>query len=177
MQADEGQTDKAPDILDHTDARALDKHQATWGKSGWSGYDRTPHNTVMLGVATAATSTVDATAQTLTGDETIKAVEERLVVGKRADDGGHVRVRVHIAESPVEEPAHLRKKRGTIDRRPADPAAATADLTILAENTIGARAPIEEAVVGMEARLIDGIGVHRDATDRTETVRGTVRNT
>ena len=45
------------------------------------------------------------------------------------------------------------------------------------ERTIEARATSEEAVVSKEARVVEEIALHKQASDRTETVRDTVRET
>jgi len=51
------------------------------------------------------------------------------------------------------------------------------DLAAFQERTIEARATSEEAVVSKEARVVEEIGVTKQAADRVETVRDTVRET
>ncbi len=169
VKLDEGQIDRASDILEHAGAMDLDAQEAEWRKSGWTGYDASAHGT-MRGAPSGA-------APTALPDETIKVVEERLVVGKRAVEGGRVRVRSYVVETPVEENVTLHQERVTVERHPVDRAATPADLAAFQERTIEARATSEEAVVGKEARIVEEIGVHKEATDRVETVRDTVRKT
>jgi uncharacterized protein (TIGR02271 family) len=104
-------------------------------------------------------------------------MEERLRVGKREVAGGAVRVRSYVVERPVEEQVRLHEERVAVERRPVDRAATDADLAAFQERTIEARATSEEAVVGKEARVVEEIGVRKEATERTETVRDTVRST
>ena len=110
-------------------------------------------------------------------DETIKIIEERLQVGKREIVKGAVRVRSYVVERPVEEQVQLHEERVDVERHPVDRPANLADDTLFRELVIEVRAIGEEAVVGKEARVVEEIGLHKEATDRTETVRDTVRKT
>ena len=62
-------------------------------------------------------------------------------------------------------------------QRGYDKAATAADAAAFQERTIEARATSEQAVVGKEARVVEEIAVHKEAADRVETVRDTVRKT
>ncbi len=133
------------------------------------------------GTRTAATTT---TAAPLTGTtaragdaETIKVMEERLRVGKREVAGGAVRVRSYVVERPVEEQVRLHEERVTVERHAVDRPVTGTDAAAFQERTIEARATSEEAVVGKEARVVEEIGIRKEASDRTETVRDTVRST
>ncbi len=165
---DDSQIDRASDILEHAGAMDLDTQEAEWRKFGWTGYDATAHNSMRTGTATAPVAGQD---------ETIKVVEEKLVVGKRAVEGGRVRVRSYIIETPVEANVTLHEERVTVERHPVDRAATTADLAAFQERTIEARATSEEAVVAKDVRIVEEIGVRKEAADRVETVRDTVRKT
>jgi uncharacterized protein (TIGR02271 family) len=109
--------------------------------------------------------------------DTIKVMEERLRVGKREVAAGAVRVRSYIVERPVEEQISLHEETVSIDRRPVDRPATPADMAAFEERTIEARATSEEAVVSKDARILEEISVNKQASDRTETVRDTVRKT
>ena len=103
-------------------------------------------------------------------------VQERLRVGKREVAQGAVRVRSYVVERPVEEQVRLRQERVNVDRQPVDrPVGAGAEP--FKEQTIQARATSEEPVVSKEARVVEEVGVHKQASERTETVRDTVRET
>jgi uncharacterized protein (TIGR02271 family) len=110
-------------------------------------------------------------------DETLKVVEERLVVGKREVDRGRVRVRSYVVERPVEEQVSLHEERVQVERHKVDRALTDADRDVFKERVIEATAHSEEAVVGKETRIVEEIDIHKDVSDRTETVRDTVRRT
>ena len=105
---------------------------------------------------------------------TIQLSEETLQVGKRVVNRGTTRVRRFVVETPVEEQVRLRDEKVTIERRPVTDGSAVsgADWT---DKTIEMTETAEEAVVSKTARVVEEIGIKKDVTDRTETVRDTVR--
>lgn len=111
------------------------------------------------------------------GDETIQVVEERLRVGKREVVKGATRVRSYIVERPVEQQVNLHEERVNVDRRPVDRPVTSADASLFEERVVEARSMAEEAVVGKEARVVEEIALHKEATDRVETIRDKVRRT
>jgi len=118
------------------------------------------------------------TTQPMTGNQdTVKVVEERLRIGNREVAQGAVRVRSYVVERPVEEQVRLHEERVQIERRPVDRPVTPGDANLFQERTIEARATAEEAVVQKEARVVEEIGIKKEAQDRTETVRDTVRET
>ena len=145
----------------------------------------------VTGAATASASRTDAadlrsTATTgstetrgaATGDkEYIPIVEERLNVGKRVAEHGRVRVRSYAIETPVEEQVNLREEHVEIERRAVDRPVTASDEAIFAEKTIEATERREEAVVSKDARVVEEVGIRKDATQRTETVSDKVRHT
>jgi uncharacterized protein (TIGR02271 family) len=111
------------------------------------------------------------------GDEVIlPVVEERLKVGKRKVQTGGVRVRTGVVETPVEEQVKLHREKVKVERRPVDRPAAAGD-AILSEGTLELTETAEEAVVAKEARVIEEVVLNRAGSDRTQTVRDTVRRT
>lgn len=124
--------------------------------------------------ARPAAATLPAVARGDTGSDTIEVVEERLRVGKREVTSGAVRVHSYIVERPVEAQVSLREEHITVDRNPTDH---PADAAAFQERTIEARAMSEEAVVSKEARVVEEIALRKEATERVETVRDTVRHT
>jgi len=122
---DDSQIDRASDVLEHAGAMDLDAQETEWRKSGWTGYDASAHNSLR----TATTGAMPAAgAVRANQDETIQVVEEKLVVGKRAVEGGRVRVRSYVVETPVEANVTLHQERVMVERHPVDRAASTADL-------------------------------------------------
>lgn len=118
------------------------------------------------------------TGQDIAGNrDTIEVAQERLRVGKREVAQGAVRVRSYVVERPVEEEVRLHEERVEVERRPVDRAVTPGDAGLFQERTIEARATSEEAVVSKEARVVEEIALKKEALDRTETVRDTVRET
>ena len=109
--------------------------------------------------------------------ETIKVFEERLRVGKREVARGAVRVRSYVVERPVEEEITLHNERVTLKRHPVNRSADEADMNAFRDRTVEVRATGEEAVVSKEARVVEEVGIRKEASDRVETVRDTVRRT
>jgi hypothetical protein len=197
VSAEASQVDRAMDILEEHGSVDLDEREATWRKEGWSGYDagttgatattgavRNPSATEVAG-GTASTGGTNAFtgggresgAGTATGTEYIPVVEERLNVGKRVADSGRVRVRSYAIETPVEEHVTLRDETVHVDRRSVDRPVTAADEALFADKTIEASERREEAVVSKDARVVEEVGIRKDATQRTETVTDKVRRT
>ena len=109
-----------------------------------------------------------------TGEETMQLSEERLVVGKHVVNQGGVRVRRYVVETPVEENVSLHSERVVLERRPVtDGRPVGADE--FGDRTIEMTESAEEAVVSKTARVVEEIGLRKEATDRVETIRDTVR--
>jgi uncharacterized protein (TIGR02271 family) len=107
-----------------------------------------------------------------TDDDTIRLAEENLAVGKRAVSGGTTRVRRYVAETPVEEQVTLQGEKVIVDRRPVTGGQPVAEFT---DKTIEMTETNEEPVVSKTARVTEEVSLHKEATDRVETVRDTVR--
>jgi uncharacterized protein (TIGR02271 family) len=104
---------------------------------------------------------------------TLRLAEESLAVGKRAVSGGTTRVRRYVVETPVEEQVTLQDETVVIDRRPVtggQPVAAE-----FTDKTIEMTETHEEPVVSKTARVTEEVSLHKEAKDRVETVRETVR--
>ncbi len=128
------------------------------------------------GTAGYATGYDQTTRGTATGETAIPIVEENLVVGKREVDRGGVRVYSHVVEEPVSADVNLREERVLIERRPVDRIATAADFTP-GDRAIELRATGEEAVVGKAQRVVEEVLVGKNSSERTETVRDSVRHT
>jgi stress response protein YsnF/uncharacterized membrane protein len=107
---------------------------------------------------------------------TIPVVEEEIQVGKRAVEHA-VRVFTRVTETPVEEQVRLREERVTVERRPVDRPASTADQTAFKEGVVEMTETVEEPVINKQARVVEEVVVHKEARDRVETVHDTVRHT
>lgn len=163
------QYETALNILDDEGAVDLDAREAEWRTEGWTGY--AGGEAAAAGYAGERSAAMDAD---LNAEGKIDVVEERVTVGKRQTEGGRVRVRSYVVETPVEQDVELRSERVHVERRPVDRPADSADFQ---ERSLEAREYAESAVVQKEARVVEEIGLNKDVESHTETVRDTVRKT
>ena len=121
-----------------------------------------------------AQGTRPAAAPVATGaDTTMQLSEESLSVGKRVVNRGGTRIRRFVVETPVQQDVTLHDERVTLERRPVTDGRAFAGG--FSEKTIEMTATAEEAVVSKTARVYEEVGLRKEATERVETVRDTVR--
>lgn len=168
VSAEEAHVPRVLDILEEHGSIDIDEREATWREAGWGGYS-----------ATGSTGASQATGRTgsVGNTESIPVIEESLNVGKRVMEQGRVRVRSYVVETPVNEQVTLRDETVQVERRPVDRAPTSADENLFAEKTIEATTRSEQAIVSKEARVVEEVGLRKDATERTETVSDTVRRT
>ena len=110
-------------------------------------------------------------------EDVLQVIEERLNVGMRAVSRGKVRVHSYVVETAVSENVSLRDETVTIDRHAVDRPVASLGADVFQERTIEMEEIDEEAVVSKTARVVEEVGIRKDVSDRTETVRDTVRST
>lgn len=108
-------------------------------------------------------------------EQVVPLVQEELDIGKRASERRY-RVRTYVVEHPVEEQVRLRDERVVIEHRPVsgERAAAPGDFQ---EREFEVVERHEEPVVGKRTRATEEVVVRREANERVETVRDTVRET
>ncbi|MBV9295247.1 MAG: DUF2382 domain-containing protein [Acidobacteriaceae bacterium] len=109
--------------------------------------------------------------------KSIPVVEEELQVGKRSVLRGGVRVYSRVIEEPVEETIRLREERVRVERQPVNRAVKESDLRAGREQVIEVQEYAEEPVVSKSARVVEEVRVNKEASERTETVKDTVRHT
>lgn len=109
------------------------------------------------------------------GRQGIPVVQEELQVGKRAVQRGGVRIYSRMVESPVEENVRLREEHVNVNREPVNRPANEADFRAGREQVIEVAEYAEEPVVSKQARVVEEVSVNKEASERTETVRDTVR--
>lgn len=107
----------------------------------------------------------------------IQVIEEELQVGKRAVQRGGVRVYSHVVDQPVEQQVRLREEHVRVERRPVNREVNPADIEGLRDQTIEVTEMVEEPVIGKRARVTEEVVVGKEATERTETVRDSIRRT
>ena len=158
-------------ILERHNPIDIDERATGYGLGAAGTTTTTTRETVGTG---AAGMGVRGTALRDGGEEKLQLAEEQLTVGKRLVNRGTTRIRRFVVETPVEENVTLHSERVSVERRPVtgDARVTDADFT---DKTIEMTETDEEAVVGKTARVKEEIVVRKDATDRTETVRDTVR--
>lgn len=111
------------------------------------------------------------------GTNAIPVVKEEIQVGKRQVLRGGVRVYSRVIEEPVEEKITLREERVRVDRQPANRAATQSDLAGDREQVVEVQEFAEEPVVSKQSRVVEEVRVGKDVSERTETVRDTLRHT
>jgi stress response protein YsnF len=111
------------------------------------------------------------------GEQVIPVVKEDIAVGKRAQERRY-RIRTYTVETPVERDVTLRDERVVIERRPVVDQTEAARLA--AERPQNREYEVierhEEPVIE-KRRDVEEVVVHKEATDRTERVHDTVRET
>ena len=106
--------------------------------------------------------------------ETIQLAEESLAVGKRVVNRGGTRIRRYVVETPVAENVSLRSEKVTLERRPVTDGRPVTDADFT-DKTIEMTETAEEAVVSKTARVVEEVSLRKEAVDRVDTVRDTVR--
>src|SRR4051812_27255487 len=200
----DGMADRASDVLEQSGAVGIDERAESWRQSGWTGYQAgatgssgsatagmtsaaraggaadTAGYASSAGTAGTSAAGLGAAGSTTTRDVAeggvVERAEEQVRVGKREVGGGRVRVRSYVVERPVEEQVNLRQERVEVERRPVDRPVEPGD-DVFREKEIEASERGEEAVVDKQARVVEEVGLRKEADTRTETVRDTVRKT
>jgi uncharacterized protein (TIGR02271 family) len=165
---DQNEADRVISVLDAHSPANLEERASQYGLAGASA---TTTGTAAGGAGTRATG---ATGATPGSEEVIPIAEETLDIGKRTVSRGTARIRRYVVESPVEEQVRLRDETVSIERRPVSGSAAVAP-DAFTEKTVEVTETAEEAVVAKKARVKEEVVVKKDATERVETVRDTVR--
>jgi uncharacterized protein (TIGR02271 family) len=109
--------------------------------------------------------------------ETVPVIKENLAVGKQQVETGGVRVHSEVREQPVEAQVNLRQEEVHVQRRAVDRAITPGDATAFQEGTIELTETAEVPVVSKQARVVEEVVIGKEATERTETVRDSVRQT
>ncbi len=110
-----------------------------------------------------------------TGEERVEAVEEDLVVGKREEEAGSLRVEKEVTEEPVEEEIHLREEKVDVERHAVDRPLEEGEEAFTGEKM---EIPVtrEEPMVEKEPRVHEEVIISKETEEHPETVRETVRH-
>jgi uncharacterized protein (TIGR02271 family) len=101
-------------------------------------------------------------------------VKEELAVGKRQVSKGSVRVYSHVTEQPVQETVQLREEHANVERRPVNRPVQAGD-EALRDQSFEVRETAEEPVVSKKSRVVEEVRVGKQASERKQTVRDTVK--
>jgi len=145
----------------------IDDRAANYGTTQTTTTTRAP-------LAAALPPLTGAAATTATDGGTIQLAEEQLSVGKRVINRGGTRIRRYVVETPVEENVTLHDEKVTLERRPVTDGRPVTGADF-SEKTIEMTETAEEAIVAKTARVKEEISLRKEATERVETVRDTVR--
>jgi len=112
------------------------------------------------------------------GKAAVPVVEEQLNVGKKeVNTGGGVRVNTRVEEKPVEAKVNLREENVRVERRAVDRPATETDFANAGSGTVEVTERKEVPVINKDARVVEEVVIDKEARNRTETVRDTVRKT
>ena len=181
--ASDSDADEVMDIMNRHNPVDIEERASQWRETGSAATAGTPATATaaMTGGAAAMTTRAAATpaqSRNVEGKEAIPVVEEELRVGKREVERGGIRVYSRMEERPVEEQVNLREEHVTVERRNVDRPATAGDFDqAFKEGTIEVTERVETPVVQKQARVVEEVVVGKEATERTETVRDTVRHT
>lgn len=106
----------------------------------------------------------------------IPIVEEELVVGKREYDAGGVRVQTRVAAVPVDKTITVREEHVKVERRVLERTIPLGDDAFL-ERSFDLTATSEEPVIEKRARVVEELRLHKDTSERVETVHDKLRRT
>ena len=162
--------EKVTQILEQHNPIDIDERADSYGLSQTTTTTSTP----LAGAAPVAETMPKAAAAAASDGGTIQLSEETLAVGKRVLNRGTTRIRRFVVETPVEEEVRLRDEHVTIERHPVTDVRTVSDAD-WTDKTIEMTESAEEAVVSKTARVKEEITLRKEATERTETVRDTIR--
>ena len=181
--ASDSDADEVMDIMNRHNPVDIEERASQWRETGTAATAGRPAtaSSATTGAAAAMTTRAAATpaqSRNVEGQEAIPVVEEELRVGKREVERGGIRVYSRMQERPVEEQVSLREEHVKVERRSVDRPATAGDFDqAFKEGTIEVTERVEQPVVQKQARVVEEVVVGKEATERTETVRDTVRHT
>ena len=159
--SDNQQADEIANLMRRYGSIDIDTRSQAWREQGWQGFDErsNPYTTDEIARERATV---------------LPVIQEELKVGKRAVEGGGVRIHTRVTERPVEERVQLREEHVNVERRPVDRAPSDADHPFQ-DQAYEVREVSEELVKSKEARVVEEVVVSKESNLREETVRDTVR--
>jgi uncharacterized protein (TIGR02271 family) len=118
-----------------------------------------------------------APAEALDESQAIPMIEEEMKVGKRKVGKGKLRVTSRMEETPVQQKVKLTEEHAVIRSRPVNRAASPEDMAASDEGIIEVEESAEKAVIKKNARVVEELEVGKESSQKTKTVKDTVRHT
>ena len=92
-------------------------------------------------------------------------------------EAGGVRVYTHVEQRPVEQQVTLHEEHVNVERRPVNRPVSESEFTTMKDQSFEVRKTAEQPVAAKQARIVEEVVINKEASDRVETVRDTVRST
>ncbi len=171
----EAHVDRVLQIIESHNPIDIDDRAASYASSTTATSTTGVHPDQLIApTATPAAMASTQTASTARSDTgALQLSEENLTIGKRVINQGGTRIRRFVVERPVEENVTLHSEKVVLDRRPVTDGRPSTDS--FSEKTVEMIETAEEAVVSKTAKVYEEVGLRKEAADRVETVRDTVR--
>lgn len=107
-------------------------------------------------------------------DEVLRLAEEQMNVAKRVFETGTTRVRRFVTERPVEQQVNLHEEHAKVVRRAITDPNFISDID-WSDKEYTVTETAERPVVSKTARVVEEVALGKEGSERTETVRDTVR--
>lgn len=107
-------------------------------------------------------------------EEVVRLAEEQLNVGKRMFETGTTRIRRFVTERPVEAKVNLHEEHAKVLRRAVTDPGYIKDID-WSDKEYEVTETAEQPVVSKSARVVEEVAIGKEGSERTETVRDTVR--
>ncbi len=160
---------KVMEILESHKPIDIDERAASYGMASVPAVAPQRMAAPAMPVAAATAMRTD----TVVTNGTMQLSEESIAIGKRVVNRGGTRIRRFVVETPVEESVNLHSERVVLERHPVTDSRPVSDS--FSDKTIEMTETAEEAVVSKTAHVYEEVGLRKEAADRVETIRDTVR--
>jgi uncharacterized protein (TIGR02271 family) len=176
VEVNDSNVDTASDILEKYNPVDVNREGSDAGSSdaGARSAAAVPPTPASSGAGSRRKTSKDASADL---PKSIPVVQEDIQVGKRSVARGGVRVYSRVVERPVEETVRLQEEHVRVERQPVNRPVQAGDFEAGSEQVIEVQEFAEQPVVSKQARVVEEVRVSKDASERTETIRDSVRHT
>jgi uncharacterized protein (TIGR02271 family) len=107
-------------------------------------------------------------------EEVLRLAEEQMNVGKRIFETGTTRIRRFVTERPVEQQVNLHEEHAKVVRKAITDPNYISDID-WSDKEYSITETAERPVVSKTARVVEEVALGKEGSERTETVRDTVR--